>query len=269
MWPFRSLYFDGRPVNGRILDMFDGEGPARSVAVLFVHGGGWTGGSRANYHFAIRELTARGYDCASTDYRLSGVTVFDQVADVREGLDRFLDDLERRGRATRVVLAGQSAGAHLALLTALAAPEQCGAPATPLRRRAEVAGVMAEAAPYTFVRWEDIFPHIWNAMQRIVGSSYEKFPELYERASPIRYVTPSSPPVLCQHAGHEHMFPREQMRQFVEAMKTAGRRCTVKEYPRVEHGFFYALDRPQQRAALEDMAAFLEELEGQKGAPNL
>jgi acetyl esterase/lipase len=261
MWSFRSLYFDPRPVSGRIVDLFDGEGPARSVAVFFVHGGGWTGGSRANYHFAIREFTARGYDCASTDYRLTGVNIFDQVADVREGLECFIDDLGRRGRATRVVLAGQSAGAHLALLAALAPPEQCGAPATPLRLRPNVAGVMAEAAPYTFVPWEDIFPHIWKAMQRIVGRAYEKSPELYDRASPIRYVTPSSAPVLCLHAGNEHMFPREQMMRFVESMEAAGVRCTVKDYPRVEHGFFYSLDRPQQRAALEDQAAFLEELE--------
>lgn len=258
MWPFRSLYFDERPVPGRALDLFEGTGPARSVALFFVHGGGWTGGSRANYHFAIREFAARGYDCASTDYRLSGVNIFDQVADVREGLDFFLEDLAQRGRSTRVVLAGQSAGAHLALLTALAAPDQCGSPAVSLRRRPDVAGVMAEAAPYTFVPWEDIFPHIWNAMQRIAGSPYEKSPELYERASPIRYVAPASPPVLCLHAGNEHMFPREQMMPFVEAMEAAGGRCTVKGYPRVEHGFFYALNRPQQRAALEDMAAFLE-----------
>lgn len=159
-----------------------------------------------------------------------------------------------------VVIAGQSAGAHLALLTALADPERCGYPGRPLRYQPLVRGVMVEAAPFTFVPWEDIFPHIWAAMQRIVGSPYGKSPGLYVQASPIHYVGSGTPPILSLHAENEHMFPREQMQAFAEALTASGGRFTEKFYNRVEHGFFYALDRPQQQAALRDMLEFLEEL---------
>ncbi len=261
MWNFRSIYFDETPVPGRIVDIFEAEGEKKDIALFFIHGGGWKGGSRTNHHFVIRELTRLGYDCASTDYRLNGVDVFGQVADVRTGLDFFVQDLARRKRPAKIVLYGVSAGAHLTMLTGLATPEECGKPATPLTSAYELKGIVVEACPFTFEPWEDIFPHIWTSMQGIAGFPYAQDPALYVRASPITYVRPGMPPIFAIHAGNEHMFPKEEGDKFAEKAKNVGARVEAKLYPKMEHGFFFALNRPQQRELLQDMLAFIQSLE--------
>jgi acetyl esterase/lipase len=257
---FRSLYFDDAPRAGRILDIFDAPQPSQKIALFFVHGGGWKGGSRTIFHSIIHEYSRLGFDCASTDYRLSGVNVFEQVGDVRTGLDIFADDLLQRNRPARVLLIGSSAGAHLALLAGLAKAEECGAPETSLLHECEIAGIAVQAAPFTFEPWEDIFPAIWSAMQAAVGAPYNDNEELYRRASPMTYIRAGNPPLLIQHAENEHMFPRELHQQFATKSLALGNDVREKFYPRVEHGFFYSLERWQQRAAFEDVLEFATDL---------
>jgi acetyl esterase/lipase len=261
MIPFQSIYFDDAPQEGRILDIFAAENPSHDVALFFVHGGGWRGGCRSIFHSIIHEYRKRGFDCAGTDYRLKRVTVFDQVGDVRTGLDIFTGELIRCKRPPKVLLIGSSAGAHLALLTGLSKPEECGSPETPLRHHPEIAGIAVQAAPFTFEPWPDIFPAIWSSMQNAVGETYEDAKVLFQQASPIHYVRPGSPPVFNLHAENEHMFPHDLYLQFETKMRDCGNAVQGKIYPRVEHGFFYCLERRQQRAAFEDILEFAEKLE--------
>lgn len=256
MISFRSLYFDDVPREGRILDIFEAPEPSREIALFFVHGGGWKAGSRTIFHSIIHEYSRRGFDCATTDYRLGGAKVFDQVGDVRTGLDIFAGDLARRNRPARVLLIGSSAGAHLALLAGLSKPEECGAPETPLLHKCEIAGIAVQAAPFTFEPWEDIFPAIWSAMQSAVGAPYDGNGVLYKQASPMSYIRAGMPPLLVQHAENEHMFPRELHQQFAAKSIALGNKVREKFYPRVEHGFFYSLERPQQREAFNDILEF-------------
>ncbi len=81
MLAYRSIYFDDQPVENRILDIFESRTESRGAALFFVHGGGWKGGSRNIFHKIIFQASKRGFECATTDYRLSGVSIFDQVAD--------------------------------------------------------------------------------------------------------------------------------------------------------------------------------------------
>lgn len=79
--------------------------------VCFFHGGGWRGGERAEHRFVAEALTSAGLDCAIAGYR-----VFPEV-----GFAGFMADAAAAvcalGRP--VVLAGHSAGAHIAMLLAL------------------------------------------------------------------------------------------------------------------------------------------------------
>jgi acetyl esterase/lipase len=260
MISFQSLYFDDTPRDGRIIDIFEAQNPTQNVALFFVHGGGWRGGSRTIFHSIIHEYRQLGFDCASTDYRLNGTTVFDQVGDVRTGLDIFAGNLIQKNRPTKVLLIGSSAGAHLALLTGLSKPDECGAPQTPLQHNPQIAGIAVQAAPFTLEPWPDIFPAIWSSMQNAVGKSYDDAKVLFQQASPIQYVRPGSPPVFNLHAENEHMFPQELYLQFEKKMNECGNIVQQKLYPKTEHGFFYALDRWQQRQAFDDIREFAEKI---------
>lgn len=262
---FRSIYFDDAPREGRIVDFFDAHTPSREVALFFVHGGGWRNGSRTIFHSIIHEYSKRGFDCASTDYRLKGVSVFDQVGDVRVALDLFATDLCERNRPARVLLIGSSAGAHLALLTALARPPQGEISEPLLKAKCEIAGIAVQAAPFAFEPWEDIFPPAWNAMQSAVGELYSGHEALFQRACPMHYIRAGMPPLFALHAENEHMFPHELYQRFATRSLAFGNDVREKIYPRTEHGFFYTLDRWQQREAFEDILEFAQSLSQHNG----
>lgn len=252
MTPFRSIYLDAPIIPGRILDIFETKQSEQDIALFFVHGGGWTGGSRTIFHSIALAFREQGFEAASTDYRLGGVNLFEQVQDVRDALALFAADRKRRDRSTRFVLIGSSAGAHLALLAALRPHQESPS--------YQIAGVCVQAAPFTFEPWPDIFPAIWQGMQAAVGSSYEQRPDLYREASPIHNVTASTPPVFALHAENEHMFPLNQIEMFARKASECGTLVKLKTYARTEHGFFYSLDRWQQKEAFQDILHFIESL---------
>ena len=84
--------------------------PGVAPLAVYVHGGYWQRGERAEYAFVARELVQRGVRVAIPSYRLCpDARVADTVADIRA----FLAALwARTGR--RPVVAGHSAGGHLA-----------------------------------------------------------------------------------------------------------------------------------------------------------
>ena len=264
-YPFTSIYFDNPIVPGRVLDVFTPEQTTRDEAVFFVHGGGWRGGARDGEHAIMRALNAHGFICASTDYRLTGTTVFDELADVRHGYDAFTSWLGEHGRPVRVFVMGSSAGAHLAALLTVARPGRCGEPLavgdTAYRNDwVPPIGAAVQSTPVTFEPWEEIFPHVWTSMQGIVGVPYATDPEPYRRVSPIRYVSADTPPMFFLEAENEHMFPLDQTLRMVQRMHAAGCVAEYKVYTRAEHGFFYDVTRRQQREALADVVAFIDRI---------
>lgn len=252
---YTSIAFDDQPVPGRAIDIFQPAGPLRRVALFLVHGGGWRQGSRANYQALMSAFRLQGYICASTDYRLEGVDIQTQIADIRLGYSLFRQELAGRP----VVVLGGSAGGHLAALLALAAPGACGEPVDGLVGSwVQPVGAILSSAPATFEPWADIFPHIWTSMQSIVGRPWETDPEAYRRVSPIRHIGSPPPPVLLLDGGNEHMFPREQAEDFAARLRAAGGWAERHEYPTAEHGFFYDVIRRPQAAAFAESLRFLE-----------
>ena len=93
---------------------------AKAPLVLFVHGGGWKRGDKRMMDGSAKlsHWREQGYAVASLNYRLvPKAKVEDQAADVAAGLAALIKQAPRLGfDATRVVLVGHSAGAHLVAL---------------------------------------------------------------------------------------------------------------------------------------------------------
>jgi len=258
---FQSFYLDSPLVEGRVFDLFDAAEnvPTQDVAVFFVHGGGWNSGSRTLFHKLMEELGNLGYITATTDYRLGGVTAFEQLADIRETFDCFVELLKKRGHSGKVAVHGSSAGAHLASLLSCAKPGECGEDISRLKYP-EIRPVRAslQATPYNFKHWEGMMPPFWSQMQRVAGKSYAEDPERYERLSLCNYINADNPPLFFMEAELEHLFPSELTFQLAEKHRQMNIATQWKVYPRVEHGFFYALDRKMQQAAFKDLCSFLQ-----------
>jgi len=102
------------------LDLWVPTGTKAAPLVLYVHGGGWKRGSKNNAtgRAMPAHMMAQGYAFASIDYRLvPRNTVEEQAGDVAAALAYVLKRADALGiDRRRVVLAGHSAGAHLAAL---------------------------------------------------------------------------------------------------------------------------------------------------------
>lgn len=101
------------------IDVYRPRGTAPAPLILFVHGGGWTSGSRAMGARAQPDhYLAQGYAWATMSYRLvPNVRVEDQAADVAQAFAWIQSRATRFGiDPARIILMGHSAGGHLVAL---------------------------------------------------------------------------------------------------------------------------------------------------------
>jgi acetyl esterase/lipase len=90
--------------------------------LIWIHGGGWISGDKAEFRNSNRlsELRKRGYAVASINYRLSGEAIFPaQIQDVKASI-RWIkaNSAKYQLNATKLGVWGSSAGGHLAALAA-------------------------------------------------------------------------------------------------------------------------------------------------------
>lgn len=259
---FISYYLDSPIIRDRVFDVFEADKDVqpKEFAFFFVHGGGWRHGSRqGGTHILMDELARRGYTCASTDYRLNARDAFEQISDVRESLDVFINMLIEQKKEPKIIIWGESAGAHLASLTAYALPGELGEDISKLKHP-DIRPVKAilQATPYDFLHFEGMMPQFWAVMQNIAGVPYDKDPERYERLSLKNYVRKDNPVTFFMEAEYEHLFDSKFTKMIAEKHREFGISTQWKVYDRVEHGFLHDLTRKMQIQALEDMCLFAE-----------
>lgn len=101
-----------------VLDVYEPQGGGQNrPVVLFIHGGSWNSGSKAEYVFVGESLARAGYVTAVMNYRLAPLHPYpDYVQDGAQAL-RWLQDNAGKygGNGTRLYVMGHSAGAFNAV----------------------------------------------------------------------------------------------------------------------------------------------------------
>jgi acetyl esterase len=108
----------GRSVPVRVIPA--AEGAARRGVYLHLHGGGWTLGAAHHADLRNRQVSRLGFTVVSVDYRLAPEHPYPAAPDDCETAARWLlgeGAAELGGGA--LLIGGESAGAHLALITLL------------------------------------------------------------------------------------------------------------------------------------------------------
>ncbi|MCX6948619.1 MAG: alpha/beta hydrolase [Opitutae bacterium] len=200
-------------------------------AVVWIHGGGWTGGDKAQ----AREknightLAQAGYVVASINYRL-GVGAWPQnLLDCKNAV-RFL-----RAHAAqygldpnRIAVAGGSAGGHLALMVAFTA-EQAWEPATPYRGGSNaVQAVIDFYGPTNLLtRAETNAEGQPTGMLKagntalVFGGSREGDAQIWQRGSPVHHVRNGLPPVFIAHGDKDATVDLGQSIELAEVLQAA------------------------------------------------
>jgi acetyl esterase/lipase len=123
------------------LDVYSPKGAKGCPVVVYVHGGEWTKGDKAEVSYKPKFFTENGMVFVSTNYRLYPAAKFpahaeDVAAAVRWAVDHAA---EFGGDPKKVVLMGHSAGCHLVTLVALDPKYLAGVKLKPSDLRAVVA----------------------------------------------------------------------------------------------------------------------------------
>lgn len=227
---------DGRtPRDGPTLDLYGPEltdAPLRPI-VLFIHGGGWRHGDKANVGAKPAAFVSRGYLFASVGYRLdSSVTPRDQGADVAAAV-AWLHEHAREygGDGDTIFLIGHSAGAHLAALV--------GTDERLLARHRLAPGVVAgivllDGAGYDVPRqMAEAGP---PRLRQLYRDAFGDDPQAQREASPITHVATGKryPPFLIFHVGQRRT-SREQSESLADRLRSAGGQATTVHEPDKNH----------------------------------
>ncbi len=115
---------DGVKLTG---DLYSPKGRDKAPVIIAIHGGGWQAGAPSNYQYWGPYLAKNGYAVFAISYRLSkpGAKSYPQaVYDVKAAIQYVRANAAELGvDPARIGVMGDSAGAHLASLVALAGDE--------------------------------------------------------------------------------------------------------------------------------------------------
>ncbi len=170
-----------------------GEGPF--PAVLMIHGGAWTSGSKGHMIGHARTVAEAGYTVVSINYRLAPKHPFPaQIDDCRAALAWMKTNAAKyKIDPERMATYGYSAGGHLASLLGM---QCCGDADGP-----QVKCVIAGGAPCEF---RDMPANV-SALSFWLGGSRSEQPENYRLASPTTFVCKNSPPVFFFHGEKDNI----------------------------------------------------------------
>jgi len=212
----RNLAYCGGGEGRLLMDVYyPRSADRRWPALVFVHGGGWTGGDKFPGGPEIPALRDAGFLVASVNYRLAPQFPFPAMIEDVKCAVRFL-----RANAAgfnldpdRIGAWGSSAGGHLASLlgTADAAAGFDVGPHLEYSSRVQAVVSLFGPADLTVP-----FAGGYEGRSHIFGSFDAAL------ASPVTYVSPDDPPFLLVHGDSDPLVPLSQSEIFLERLTNAG-----------------------------------------------
>ena len=219
---FKNIEYKNLKGRSLQLDIYQPKGMTKPAPLLvFIHGGGWRGGDRADYLVYLTHFAKLGYVTATVSYRFLKEAPYPAcVEDIMDAVQFFYKNGEKYNYdPDRICLIGGSAGSHLAMLAAYGWKKQGtvtdSTTASPHKIKAvvEIYGPVDFTTPYARDH-----PTITGFMAK----SYQEAPQLYVEASPITYVTKNTPPTLILHGTRDMLVPISQAEMLKHKMDSLG-----------------------------------------------
>lgn len=229
-----------------------GAGDKRPVLVFF-YGGGWAKGARGDYGFVGEAYAAQGFVVVIPDYRLVPQVRFpafledaaDAVCWTRENIARYGGDPDR------IVLAGHSAGAYLAVMLALDPRYLAAAGVDP----GVVRGAAGLAGPY------DFYPFDKKRSIDAMGQAPDPL-----ATQPIRFARRDAPPLwLATGTADTEVRPHNSERLAARQALLGSRTTILRRYEGLNHNdLIMAVSMPfrGKGPVLAESSAFLKNSAG-------
>lgn len=213
--------------------------------ILFIHGGGWTDGERADMDYECRRYAREGYVTATLDYRLfdnvfpltGQVTVKGTTDDMLEIIDdvgncitAIKDKLSELGYAADcMALSGYSAGGLLSLYYGYAHGNDSAIPVKMIFEQCGPADMHLNT--YGYLSWMDDFvgggpgklaPFVNSTVEELEGEISPETEAKIQRVSPIYQVTPDAPFTIMQYGYYDNVIGAGHEAKLIAALEANG-----------------------------------------------
>lgn len=160
---------------------------ATNTAIVLIHGGGWMTGARGMMAPLANALSTQGFTVVAPEYRLIPEAPWPaQIDDITAAVEWVAENTEKLGVAKdRIVLAGGSAGGHLALLATAR-----------VKNRIPVAATISLFAASALTTEERPAKGLFGGTM-LLGPNPS--PEAFSAANPIDQISADFPPVFMLH----------------------------------------------------------------------
>ncbi len=247
-------------------------------AIIWVHGGGWTGGTASTFFPHAKYFALRNAVGFSIEYRLvryGGTGIAECLEDCKSAI-RFIREhaTELNIDPDKIIVLGDSAGGHLA--AALGTIDGFDDIADDLSISAKPNAMVlynpcVDMTVYPLVK--NIFSNTIQNTKTLDSASIT--PEQWQLArsfSPISYAKKGQPHCLILHGLDDKVIPCEQSVRFTDAMNKAGNDCKIILLSKTRHAFVvpkYTATEAQVVAAITEGDKYLTSLGYLKGGPTL
>jgi acetyl esterase/lipase len=224
-----------------VADLYLPQGKGPYPAVVFIHGGAWRSGTRAQLRGQAALMAENGFFGMAIEYRLAPQYKYPAAIDDASAAVRWLraHAAEYNIDPDRIAAVGSSAGAHLASLL--------GTRSTPLAS-GQKHRTATDASVEAVVAFNGIFDFAtWPAADKVsdfLGGQCPEVKEICEEASPMRQVRPGEPPFLLLHGTADETAPYTQATNFQQRLLQNKDSVELFTAPGAPHTFW---DKPKWR----------------------
>jgi acetyl esterase/lipase len=232
-----------------------------SPVVVFIHGGGWVQGTKEGSVLQAMTFLSMGYSMVNVEYRLAGVSLAPAaIEDCRCALRWVVTHAKDYNfDPNRIVIAGPSAGGHLALTTGMI-PASAGFDRTCYTTNEPKVAAIVDLFGITDVA--DLlegpnkmpFPESWPYTVQWVGNQPNRA-EIAKAASPLTYVRAGVPPVIMVHGDADPLVPYTHSVRLNEALQKANVPHELVTIPGGGHGTFKPEEWQRAYTAIEKFLA--------------
>ncbi len=186
--------------------------------IVWIHGGGWNAGNPEFFDFVGQCAAREGYRFVSLGYRLSPKHKYPrQIEDVCNGYNAAMSYLReiKHTDTSRVILAGPSAGAHLASLLCYDETVQntYGVDVS------NVIGFIGSGGPYSF-RGQSLTVRM--LLNQLFARGYDR-----TQAEPCEVMVKNHIPALLIQSEHDGLIPFSCAVRFQEKARELGNECEL------------------------------------------
>lgn len=195
-------------------------------AILLIHGGAWSSGSRRDLGGYALRLARNGFVAIAIDYRLAPRWKFPaQVDDVRTAIRWMSNHSDSLGiDPARIGIFGYSAGGHLACLIGTLVDEPLETQASTslwplddqrLQNQIKPAAICAGGPPCDLL-------NVPAGLAFFLGGSPQQIPDVYTAASPVTHASAGDVPTLFIHGLADSIVPVQCSQSLYQSQRELG-----------------------------------------------